>query len=634
VRTKLVNGIEFKSETAGVWTGVSQSAVYWVRPHHTLKTKYTLTKCIGDTTTTIQHGGTIGELLAVAAERIHKENKPKPPETQYGRLSRMVEASERAVETNRTSPATADLVLRLVFAIGRESEKLRKAIADHNQQVTSQVASWQGNLASSAVCGGGGWGTRTERARDRTSQSEFMIRPDSGRLAKLDGCKTTAEVLSERMNLFAALVERFNTLRNLSVRFPNGFKPSDSYHADTLSMIIASIPGRRWRGRLSKFHHYDHVHGEVLHRINRGNLDRRMLCRSPKATKRRGLNGYDRTRIVSNKRGEELFCGLTKPPVIEASPDLFRRAIMRVWCERLPQYGEVRERLEAIHTELIGPQSGTVRKPTLTLHNTRALLKAYRHLKFHGANQRVLARIRDTVFCSGQSTVGQYVISRPEIVEQNVAISFRLMTSDSADRFAHWQSVRCNLAAVRVIDHESGELSTEYQFCGFPEMPDSMKACLERLTPYHIPDLSDTHRRLGSVIRANRDFNLAAIVQELNDRLWLIVNPPVPRFGSSSGLTAEQRAEQQRLQRARVADYARRLIKIPLVSLQDSYNVGNCKPGTEAFCRELGVTVETMSGRELFQAWKSKAYPLNSLFLRVIDKLSPAVATEAESAGV
>jgi hypothetical protein len=620
MRTKNVNSIEFKSETAGVWTGVSQSAVYCVSPHREFKTKYTLTKCQGDTTTTIQHGGTIGELLAVAADRIVKENKPKPPETQYGRLSRMVTAAERAVETNRTSPATADLVLRLTFYIGRESKKLRKAIADHNQQVTSQVASWQGNLASSAVCGGGGWGTRAERARDRTSRSEFMIRPDSGRLAKLDGCKTAAETLSERTELFAALVERFNTLRNLSLRLPDRFKPSDSYHADTLSMIIASVPGRTWRGRLSKYHHYDHIHGEALHRINRGNLDRRMICRCQKAAKRKGMDWYDRTRIVSNKRGEELFCSLSKPPVIETSPDLFRRAIMRVWCERLPQYGEVRERLEAIHTELFGPQSGTVRKPTLSLHNTRALLKAYRHLKFHGANQRVLARLRDNVFCSGQSTVGQYVISRPEVVAQNVAILFRLMTSDSVDRFAHWQNIRCNLAAVRVIDHESGELSTEYQFCGFPDMPNSMKACVERLTPLHVP--------------ANRNFSLSAIIQELNDRLWLLVNPPVPRYGGSSGLTAEQRAEQQRLQRARIADYARRLVKIPVVSLEDSYNVGNCKPGTQAFCRELGITVEAMSGRELFRVWKSKAYPLNSLFLRVIDKLSPAVATEAESAGV
>jgi hypothetical protein len=618
MRVKLVNGIEFKSESAGVWTGNSQSAVYCVSPHREFKTKYTLTRQVGDSQTVIQHGGTIGELLAVAADRIVKENKPKPPETQYGRLSRMVKAAEHAVETNRTSPATADLVLRLVFAIGRESEKLRKAIADHNQQVTSQVASWQGNLASSAVCGGGGWGTRTERARDRTSQSEFMIRPDSGRLAKLDGCKTTAETLSERMRLFAALVERFHSLRNLSLRLPDRFKPSDSYHADTLSMIIASIPGRTWRGRLSKFHHYDHVHGEVLHRINRGELSRRMICRCQKAAKRKGMDWYDRSRIVSNKRGEELFCSLSKPPVIEASPDLFRRAIMRVWCERLPQYGEVRERLEAIHTELFGPQSGTVRKPTLSLHNTRALLKAYRHLKFHGANQRVLARVRDNVFCSGQSTVGQYVISRPEIVEQNVAISFRILQlTGQSEQFEQWRNIRCNLAAVRVIDHESGELSTEYQFCGFPELPNSMKACLERLTPLHVP--------------TRTDFNLPTIIQELNDRLWLIVNPPVPRYGSRSGLTAEQRAEQQRLQRARVADYARRLIKIPVVSLEDSYNVGNCQPGTAAFCRELGITVETMSGRELFRAWKSKAYPLNSLFLRVIDKLSP-VATESVGA--
>jgi hypothetical protein len=75
--------------------------------------------------------------------------------------------------------------------------------------------------------------------------------------------------------------------------------------------------------------------------------------------------------------------------------------------------------------------------------------------------------------------------------------------------------------------------------------------------------------------------------------------------------------------RKRNATTLRQLRKIPVITLQDSYNVGNCKPGTAEFCRSLGITGNTIEGRELARLWKRSSYPQNSLFFAVVDKLQP-----------
>lgn len=75
--------------------------------------------------------------------------------------------------------------------------------------------------------------------------------------------------------------------------------------------------------------------------------------------------------------------------------------------------------------------------------------------------------------------------------------------------------------------------------------------------------------------------------------------------------------------RKRNAQTLRQLRSIPVITLQDSYNVGNCVPGTAEFCRSLGITTSSVTGRELAKFWKRSGYVQNSLFFAVVDKLQP-----------
>lgn len=62
-----------------------------------------------------------------------------------------------------------------------------------------------------------------------------------------------------------------------------------------------------------------------------------------------------------------------------------------------------------------------------------------------------------------------------------------------------------------------------------------------------------------------------------------------------------------------------KLRAIPELSLRDSYAIGNCAAGTEGFCRQIGVSVDRIEGRELARKWHRAGMPLNSLFSRVIE---------------
>lgn len=97
-------------------------------------------------------------------------------------------------------------------------------------------------------------------------------------------------------------------------------------------------------------------------------------------------------------------------------------------------------------------------------------------------------------------------------------------------------------------------------------------------------------------------------------------------FGQRKFIYRNQRNREQLAltQRQRNATTLRQLRKIPVITLQDSYNVGNCVPGTAEFCRSLGISSSELSGRELAVYWKRSGYVQNSLFQAVIDKLQPA----------
>lgn len=75
------------------------------------------------------------------------------------------------------------------------------------------------------------------------------------------------------------------------------------------------------------------------------------------------------------------------------------------------------------------------------------------------------------------------------------------------------------------------------------------------------------------------------------------------------------------------ANALRCLRKIDTVTLADSFAVGNCKPGTMAFCAQLGIDVESIDGKKLALAWKRQHYPQPSRFIPVIKRLCDQART-------
>lgn len=61
------------------------------------------------------------------------------------------------------------------------------------------------------------------------------------------------------------------------------------------------------------------------------------------------------------------------------------------------------------------------------------------------------------------------------------------------------------------------------------------------------------------------------------------------------------------------------------VRIKDSYAVGNCQPGTAAFCETLGITTDVIDGRELAKRWRAAKYPELNLFSKIFRQSPVAV---------
>jgi hypothetical protein len=82
-------------------------------------------------------------------------------------------------------------------------------------------------------------------------------------------------------------------------------------------------------------------------------------------------------------------------------------------------------------------------------------------------------------------------------------------------------------------------------------------------------------------------------------------------------------AEEERIRQLSIRSKRAYLVKqcrsIDQFQLADSYSVGNCKPGTSAFCSRLGIgDRDTIPGIELANRWRKSGYCEQSYFERVI----------------
>lgn len=540
----------------------------------------------------------------------------------FNELFKLVSAAESAVSENPGSLQTAKVLVRLIVDVGKHGFELRKSIHAVNIEVDKLREEIAAGEKQSEHCRSGSGSfrntTRAERAKAHESYREPISRINYDQLRKLSELMRQSEELQELQTLFRQIVSALGTVRESFIaawnkrdstkrKTPLIHSAESAYHADLVSMLLSSQPCREWQNRLSTRHHFDGIHGHVLFRILYSGF---RLPREPRE-KTRSLKGSVENRRISDKRGQECWNHLS-----------------RNGSDYVPKT-TLKDRLRESQTRSNSRLYGFWRRITETrgefpvycaARNVEGILNALRYCKNHGIELETvptLKRLRNVTFASGEPGFREYVLTRPETIAANLSLEWN--TSENESVLA-WHNVRFSLVRVFVAP-ESGNPCWEYGFGRNPDLPEEWQRILARVQPVHVSE--------SGVREREPDESLRIIVRELRDRLRLAINPPyaagrVFSNGPGSGFGSPQNLQAMR---RTIAAYVRKIRRIPVLTLQDSYNTGNCAPGTSQFCRDLRIETESISGAELARKWKLARYPLNSLFLRVVD----SVAKSAES---
>ena len=526
----------------------------------------------------------------------------------FNELFALVSAAESAVAHDPGSLQTAKIVIRLIVDVGKHGSELRKSIHAVNAEVDKVRSAIAAGDKLPVRCGGGGGSFRNRERQERAKPQETYreplstIQPEDLRI--LATLQKRSEELAELQTLFRQIAGSLETIRENWIRgiskrhmdkrgTPFVHKSKSAYHADLVSMILASQPDRMWGERLADKHHFDNIHGQVLHYVTQSEF---RIPREPRNS-RHSVRGTNENCRISETRGR----------------DCWESRYLRVSPDRIES--DIKARLKTSQTrgnsrlygfwERMTEKSGDFRVfPSFS--NVTCILNALRYCRESGIEPDSLPglkRLRNSTFASSEPGFREYVLTRPEIVSTNTALEWTTAENESVQA---WHSVRYSIARVWVSP-ENGEPCWEYGFCRNPDLPEDMRNILRRVQPVHVSEAG---------LQARGESGFSAILEELRNRLRLAINPPF-QMNSAAGNSPEYKRELRRT----VAAYCRKLLRIPVLSLQDSYNTGNCAPGTAQFCRELGITENTISGRDMVKAWRRGNYPLNSLFLRVVDSV-------------
>ena len=527
----------------------------------------------------------------------------------FVKLFSLVSAVESAVKSDPGSLQTAQILVRLVVDVGKQGLELRNAVHCLNGEVNNVRAAIASGDKLPDRCGSGGGSfrhkERQERAKPQETCREPLAKIQPEHLRILASLQKRSEELRELQTLFRQIAESLDKVRlrwihEISKRHmgkpgtPFVHKAKSAYHADLISMILASQPGKMWNERLAYKHHFDGIHGHVLHSVTQSEF---RIPKEPR-NQRWSLRGVDANCRISETRGRECW----ESRYLLVSPDrgeltLLARLKMSQTRSNSRLYGFWERMTEKGGTSQVFP----------TFSNVTCILNALRYCRETGIEPDSLPslkRLRNSTFASSEPGFREYVLTRPEIVAANVSLEW---TTSENEAVQAWDSVRYSIARVWVAP-ENGEPCWEYGFCRNPDLPEDMRNILRRVQPVHVSEVG---------LQARGESGFSAILAELRNRLRLVINPPY-RMHSAAANSAEHKRELRRT----VAAYCRKLLRIPELTIQDSLRTGNCAPGTAQFCRELGIVADSISGRDMVVAWKRGNYPLNSLFLRVVDSVS------------
>ena len=402
-------------------------------------------------------------------------------------------------------------------------------------------------------------------------------------ITDLTVARAHAVLLNQRMSLLDQFAASFRETRERLLAMVADRR--NVQQTRLASMLLATEPHAKWVGTKTDYDHIAGIHGQMIARCG-GGWHRRPAGPGAAITDRVTFETRGKLGRVGRAAGERLWM---EPRRHESSDHLRPSVTIRCALESMERIGgnaveSMREAVETWAVNRRGGWSGVYPDRRLS-EQGEALIRCVLSIRRRGITRNRAAaarRLVDRLVASPSGAAGRALavpepvgVIRREAVEYSV-LRWRVLLADGRDSFEYGLAHHDSPAAECVPDHTQ---------------------------TVHLSTVDD-----------------ASAIETLTERL-----ASAERQAEWRRSERRSAAERQMMQRQRTAKLARLLLTIPRVTIQDSYAVGNCRPGTAEFCERIGVREKSLSGPELCRRWREAGWPDNSLFARCVESLADAV---------
>lgn len=498
--------------------------------------------------------------------------------------------------------------------------ELNRAVAVHREEETNRYCDTYGS----------GWNRGTCNPKNNDEQ-RLRVEPLPVELFdQLRNVNGTIERHNNRIGLFGRVADRLHKLRTELISSEQLQRNSATY--ELRSLLLALQPREKYRGCVPQLNNVFGFNGDAMDELRNArtlrswktpNIGQRSLSIRGKtggvASVARGerlLKTYFHQRWGSSRNGQR-FDEL-QANMLDSRYDRLRYAANQQLRNGNPRSILARAVAELDSLTVANNWQSALNK-TYGKPNPVAVVRELRNVREYAATAtdieplerwRGCDRLRQRATDNSPGVAVQFVISQPQ--------PFGIVTVELPERIATVIGCEHGTFQLPVVRWKTLQVggSEYWEYATATVQPGSVPGFVR----YALQYVSTLHENCSEDSCAT-DKLKERIQQEFSQRLYVYRN--------------QRNKEKLALSlRKRNAQTLRQLRRIPVVTLQDSYNVGNCVPGTAEFCRSLGITTNSVTGRELAKFWKRSGYVQNSLFFAVVDKLQPLAEPTTTTATV
>lgn len=494
--------------------------------------------------------------------------------------------SNAVPQGNRLNCAVA-LLRALCYELDQFADEHTELAANLNRTLSSMKAG-QRSLTVGSYSTGGMYGQRSSYGSNNLTASSFNV--DEVSQNRLDTLASIRERIREHNAKSETLTQYCKDFGKVRAELKQ-VKTLNGTQNDLVSILIVSEPGNRWRNCKTSYNSVERISGDAINRLHRSNcesfpVDRHKLNRKGSKPNR-----------VSVKRGEWLV-------------------------DHSFQSRDYKRHNERYDAAMLG---------------TRSYFSKYCHVLGTEPNCE-LRRVLNLVQPALVNRFELNTYSRTSELVRMLLIVRRMIAIDP-NIVRHWRALGKHTRTQHVTDNGTNGIVLErsagcgsfivgtrqYQVVRWLVLTTSGTKCYE----YGIASTND--EQVDNVLTNIMTFHGTPdtdapdiAIMQLQNRIASYYErlEYQTRYGYGSRSASESKEQRQQRERQESARYVRMIRNLDVVVLSDSYNVGNCIPGTKDFCDLLGISEKSISGRELARKWKNVAYVKNGQFLRVIDNMT------------